>query len=161
MPPVWWFYDDTGNWHSCAITYGTEPTIITTTTNIIGGIWFGAPDTYIVYGSELDTRTKNADRPTLFILYEHKAETEQLAHPSGTTSAILVIPQSAKWDAELSSSMHRGMTEAMQDIMKRALVEIIDAAWVPIYNPNLADTGHGLPGEANSLVMTLRWRSYD
>jgi hypothetical protein len=158
--PIWSFYDDAGFRHSCSITYGTEPTIITTSTDIIGGIWFGAPDVYLVYGQELDTQTKNADRPTLFILYEHRLEAEPLSYPSGTTSALLVIPQSAKWSAELSSSMHRGMMKAMQDIMKRALVEIVDATWVPTYNPNLAGTGHGLPGEANSLVMTLRWRSY-
>jgi hypothetical protein len=159
--PVWWFYDDAGIWHSCSITYGTKPTIITASSNIVGGIWFGAPDVYLVHGHELDTKTKNADRPTIFILYEHKADIEQLSYPSGTTSALLIIPQSAKWDAELSASMHRGMMEAMQDIMKRALVDIIDATWVPTYNPNLAGTGYGLPGEANSLVMTLRWRSYD
>jgi hypothetical protein len=126
----------------------------------VGGIWFGAPDVYLVHGQELDTKTKNAERPTLFVLYEHRAEAEQLSYPSGTTSALLIIPQSAKWSAELSSSMHRWMMSAMQDIMKRALIDIIDATWVPAYNPNLAGTGQVLPGEANSLVMTLRWRSY-
>jgi hypothetical protein len=158
--PVWNFYDDEGNIHSCSITYGTEPTIITSSGNIIGGIWFGAPDVYLVHGQELDNKTKNAERPTLFVLYEHRVDTEQLAYPSGTTSALLIMPQSAKWSAELSSSMHRGMMSAIQDIMKRAFVDIIDATWVPTYNSNLAGTGQGLPGEANSLVMTLRWRSY-
>jgi hypothetical protein len=114
-----------------------------------------------VHGQELDTKTKNADRPTLFVLYEHRADADKLAYPSGTTSALLIIPQSAKWDAELSSSMHRGMMNAMQDIMRRAFVDIEDATWVPTYNSNLAGTGNGLPGEANSLVMTLRWRTYD
>jgi len=160
MQPVWWFYDDANYWVSCAITYGTEPTIITASSSINGGIWFGAPDIYIVHGQELDTKTKNADKPTLFVLYEHKSEIEQLSHPIGITSAILIIPQSAKWDAELSSSMHRGMMNAMQDIMKRAFVDIIDATWVPTYNSNLLGTSLGLPGEANSLVMTLRWRNY-
>ena len=159
-PSVWNFYDDEGNAHSCSITYGTEPTIITASGSIVGGIWFGAPDVYLVHGQELDTKTKNAERPTLFVLYEHRAEAEPLLYPSGTTSALLIMPQSTKWSAELSSSMHRGMMSAMQDIMKRALIDIIDATWVPTYNSNLAGTGQGLPGEANSLVMTLRWRSY-
>jgi hypothetical protein len=56
--------------------------------------------------------------------------------------------------------MHEKMIEAMADIMRRALVEVLDATWIPLYNPNLVATGSGLPGEANSLIMTLRWRSY-
>jgi len=159
-PPVWQFYDDDGNLHNCAITYGVEPAVITTSGDIVGGIWFGGPNVYVVYGQELDTRTAETGRPTLFVLAEHRAEMEALSFPSGTTSAALIIPQSAKWDAELSSSMHRKMIGAMADIMRRALVEVLDATWIPLYNPNLAASGSGLPGEANSLIMTLRWRSY-
>ncbi len=161
IPPVWRFIDDEGGVHDCNITYGTDPTIITCSTNIRGGIWFGAPQVYIVYGQELDTKTKEADRPTLFILYEHKADAERLYYPTYTTSALLIIPQSNKWSAELSASMHKGMMTAVSDIMQRAFVDILDATWVPTYNPNLASTGIGLPGEANTLVLTLKWRSYE
>jgi hypothetical protein len=56
--------------------------------------------------------------------------------------------------------MHEKMIEAMGDIMRRALVDILDATWIPLYNPNLVASGSGLPEEANSLIMTLRWRSY-
>jgi len=159
-PPVWQFIDDEGNIHSCNISYGTDPTIIITPTEISGGIWFGAPEVHLVYGHELDTRTKDANRPTLFVLYEHKAEADKLSYPSATASALLVIPQSSKWSAELSSSIHNGMLSAISDIMNRALVDILDATWVPSYNPNLLPTGSGLPGEANTLVLTLRWRNY-
>jgi len=158
--PVWQFYDDEGNIHNCAITYGVEPAIITTSGDIVGGIWFGGPDVYVVYGQELDSRTAEAGRPTLFVLAEHRAEAEVLSFPSGTTSAALIIPQSAKWGAELSASMHEKMLEAISDIMRRALIDILDATWIPLYNPNIAASGSGLPGEANSLIMTLRWRSY-
>lgn len=126
----------------------------------MGGIWFGAPDVYVVYGQELDTRTTDADRPTLFILSEHRAEAESLSFPSGNVSAALIVPQSAKWSAELSSSMHEKMFEAVADIMRRAFVDILDATWVPLYSPNLVGSGGGLPGEANSLIMSLRWRSF-
>jgi hypothetical protein len=159
-PPVWRFIDDEGNIHDCSITYGTDPVVITAGSDMVGGIWFGAPDVYIVYGQELDSKTREANKPTLFILYEHRADTERLSYPTGTTSALLVIPQSSKWSAELSSSMHDGMLNAISDIMKRAFIDIIDATWVPSYNPNVAQTGYGLPGEANSLVLTLRWRDY-
>jgi len=160
-PPVWHFYDDEGALHACSTTYGVEPAIITTSGNIVGGIWFGGPDVRVVYGQELDSKTAEADRPTLFILSEHRTEVEQLAFPSGTVSAVLVVPQSAKWSAELSSLMHEKMVESMVDIMLRAFVDVLDATWVPLYNPNLASTGSGLPDEANSLIMTLRWRSYE
>jgi hypothetical protein len=158
--PVWHFHDDEGAIHACYVTYGVEPAVITTSGAIVGGIWFGAPDTFVVYGQELDTRTAEANKPTLFILAEHRAEVEALSFPSGTVSAILVVPQSAKWSAELSSSMHEKMIEAMSDVMRRAFVDILDATWVPLYNANLVSSGSGLPGEANSLIMTLRWRSF-
>jgi len=159
-PPVWQFNDDEGTSHTCAITYGVELAIITTSGDIVGGIWFGAPEVHIVYGQELDSRTAEANRPTLFVLSEYRAEVEALSFPSGTVSAALIIPQSAKWSADLSASMHEKMIEAMGDIMRRALVELVDATWIPLYNPNLVATGSGLPGEANSLIMTLRWRSF-
>ncbi len=160
-PPIWEFYDDEGTRHSCAVTYGVDPAVITTSGDIVGGLWFGAPDVFVVYGQELDTRTAEAGRPTLFILAEHRAEAEALAFTSGTTTAVLIVPQSAKWSAELSSSVHNKMIDAISDIMRRALVDILDATWVPLYNPNLVSTGSGLPGEANSLIMTLRWRLYE
>jgi len=159
-PPIWEFYDDEGTRHSCLVTYGVEPAVISTLGDIVGGLWFGAPDVFIVYSQELDSRTADANRPTLFVLSEHRAEVEALSFPSGTVSAALIIPQSAKWSAELSASMHEKMIEAMGDIMRRALVDLIDATWIPLYNPNLVASGSGLPGEANSLIMTLRWRSY-
>jgi hypothetical protein len=71
-----------------------------------------------------------------------------------------VIPQSSKWSAELSASMHSGILRAISDVMNRALVDILDATWVPSYNPSLSSSGYGLPGEANTLVLTLRWRDY-
>ena len=160
-PPVWYFHDDGGTIHACSTTYGVEPAIITTSGDIAGGIWFGGPEVHIVYGQELDSKTADVDRPTLFVLSEHRAEVEQLAFPSGTVSAVLVVPQSAKWRAELSSLMHEKMVESISDVMRRAFVDVLDATWVPLYNPNLVSTGGGLPGEANSLIMTLRWRSYE
>jgi hypothetical protein len=159
-PPVWQFYDDDGNLHNCSITYGVEPVVITTPGDIVGGIWFGGPDVHVVYSQELDSRTAEASRPTLFVLSEHRAEAESLSFPSGTVSAALIVPQSAKWSAELSSSMHEKMIKAISDVMRRAFVDILDATWIPLYNPNLVGSGSGLPGEANSLIMTLRWRVF-
>jgi len=158
--PVWQFYDDEGNIHNCSVTYGVNPAVITTSGDIVGGIWFGGPEVHVVYGQEFDSRTAEADRPTLFVLGEHRAESDALSFPSGTSSAALIVPQSAKWSAELSSSMHEKMFEAISDVMRRALVDILDATWIPLYNPNLVGSGSGLPGEANSLIMTLRWRAF-
>jgi len=157
--PVWQFIDDTGVSHNCAITYGTNPTIITTSGSIVGGIWFGAPVVEVVYGSELDTRTKDADRPALYIISDYRGRLDKLSYPEGVVTAFLIVPQSAKWDARLSAQMHNGMLEAIRDIMDRAFVDILDATWVPLYNANLG-SGSGLAGEANSLLLTLRWRKY-
>jgi len=159
--PVWHFTDDLGNSISFTTTYGTSPVVLNSVGPIVGGIWFGVMPVSVVYGAELDTRASKVGMPELFLLYEHRGQTESMGFPGVTLTGVLVIPQSAKWAAEYSAMMHAGMLSAVQDIMRRAMIEIGDAVWVPSYNPNLGGTGHGLPSEANTLVMTLKGYRYE
>jgi uncharacterized protein (UPF0276 family) len=77
--------------------------------------------------------------------------------------AMLVIPQNAKWSAELTHQTHQGMLDAVREIMKEAMIEVTDANWVTQYGTNrgVLRTGEaGLPIESNVLSMNLAFYLY-
>ena len=113
--------------------------------------------------SELDTAVKEAYIPTLFLVADASTKVSPLQFPYMNVFAMLVIPQNAKWSAELTHQTHEGMLSAVSDIMKEAMIEVTDATWVSQYGTNrgVLRTGEaGLPIESNVLSMNLGFYLY-
>jgi hypothetical protein len=118
----------------------------------------------IVHITELDTAVKEAYIPTLFLAADASTKISPLQFPYMSVFAMLVIPQNAKWSAELTHEMHEGMLAAVGDIMAKAMIEVLDANWISQYGTNrgLLRTGEaGLPIESNVLTMNLAFYLYD
>ncbi len=160
---TWDFWDDAGNPITVTSTYGTDPVIITSPTPLQNFIIIPAFPVNIVHITELDTAVKEAYIPTLFLAADVNTKISPLQFPYVNVYGLLVIPQNAKWSAELTHQMHQGMLNAVKDIMKEAMIEITDANWITQYgiNRGLLKTGEaGLPIEANVLSMNLTFYLY-
>jgi|YNPBryulayer2012_1023412.scaffolds.fasta_scaffold16927_2 hypothetical protein len=160
---VWNFWDDNGNAFTATSTYGTDPVFLTTTASLQNFIIIPAFPVNIVHISELDTAVKEAYIPTLFLVADASTKVSPLQFPYMNVFAMLVIPQNAKWSAELTHQTHEGMLSAVSDIMKEAMIEVTDATWVSQYGTNrgVLRTGEaGLPIESNVLSMNLGFYLY-
>jgi len=160
---VWNFWDHNGNAFTATSTYGTDPVFLTTTAAPQNYIIIPAFPVSIVHISELDTAVKEAYIPTLFLVADASTKVSPLQFPFMNVFAMLVIPQNAKWSAELTHQTHEGMLAAVSDIMEEAMIEVTDATWVSQYGTNrgLLRTGDaGLPIESNVLSMNLAFYLY-
>jgi hypothetical protein len=161
---TWHFWDEDGNPITVTSTYGTDPVIINSPVPLQNYIIIPAFPVNIVHITELDTAVKEAYIPTLFLAADASTKISPLQFPYMSVFAMLVIPQNAKWSAELTHEMHEGMLAAVGDIMAKAMIEVLDANWISQYGTNrgLLRTGEaGLPIESNVLTMNLAFYLYD